>query len=140
MEPIVLSRQRTKLGLSTKEMANMVGVTCTTIYGWENGINNILPFYRPKVAESYQISIDDLEIFCNAFSQHRKNMSHIIKSLKKIPKRASAIVEVDSADIGDALYDAIGRREVDFEVHVARRGMDNQSHMGDVVYKKTFRF
>nr|WLJ26360.1 MAG: helix-turn-helix XRE-family like protein [Firmicutes phage HS18] len=56
---ITLKAARVNVGLTQKEVADRIGVSETTIFNWENGKNKMPLEGLVKLANLYDMSIDD---------------------------------------------------------------------------------
>lgn len=120
-DPVNLSAQREKLGLTQAQMARMTGTCLGSIQNLEKGIYAISESRWPKIAEYYKVSLNELELLCNSIREKNKEQKKIIKSIKRDPKlRTRCLEECDTKYIGDALEDAGESRDVKYEVHVLR--------------------
>ncbi|MCK9932153.1 helix-turn-helix domain-containing protein [Frankia sp. Mgl5] len=60
-----LADRRKAQGLSQEALANLLGVERSTVYRWERGETDPQPSIRPLIANTLQISLDDLsELLC----------------------------------------------------------------------------
>ena len=56
----IIRETRTALKMSPQELADKVGVSRSTIYGWENGVSVPARRYYPAIADALHLSIDTL--------------------------------------------------------------------------------
>lgn len=56
----ILKQLRTESGLSQAELAKAIGVVQGTIYFWENGTNEPTATYLARLAQFFQVDIEQL--------------------------------------------------------------------------------
>ena len=79
---------RLEKGLTQKELAEKIGVTQGTIHFWEQGINEPTSGYLVKLADFFNISIDEL------LSYEKKDKTHTMPpKLEKLMRTFNTLTE-----------------------------------------------
>jgi transcriptional regulator with XRE-family HTH domain len=93
------SRRRT-LGLSQEALAERLGVERTTIARWESGDTQPLAWFRPRLADVLQVSVDDLDVMIRNVEEQPRAGDH------DSPRLRVAICGSRAAGTDEALIDA----------------------------------
>jgi transcriptional regulator with XRE-family HTH domain len=56
-----LTKRRKAVGHTQESLAELLGVDRSTIVRWESGVTEPTPVYRPKIAETLGLSLEELD-------------------------------------------------------------------------------